>query len=114
MATLVLGAAGTSIGGLLGASGIGGVLGVGGAITPMMTLGRLGGTAAGAYIDYKYTIPALLPSPPTIEGPRSDDLPLQTASEGTPVKMLFGPEAYVAGFVAWVPEAIKEYEAVPV
>jgi hypothetical protein len=75
MATIILGAAGTAIGGP-----------VGGYI----------GAAIGSYIDN-----ALLFPPPDVKGPRLDGFALGTATEGSPVNFCLGPANRVPGALIW-------------
>lgn len=75
MATLVLSAVGTFIGGPLG-----------GAI----------GTALGSRIDQALFAPTI-----RSEGPRLGDLTVQASSYGNPIPRLFGPENRIAGNLIW-------------
>lgn len=78
MAQLALTAVGTKIGGPIGA---------------------LVGTVLGSLLDL-VVLPAIF-GQETIEGPRIDDLKLQTASEGNPILFCMGPEQRVAGTIIW-------------
>ena len=92
MATLVLGAVGTAIAG---------------------PFGGFIGAAAGSYLDQAYLMPWLFPKPP-IDGPKLDDLSLQTASEGSPIRVLIGPLNRAAGVVIYQSELkqVKETKKV--
>jgi hypothetical protein len=59
------------------------------------------GGAIGGYIDQRYIYPELF-GVPEVEGPRLGDPKLQTASEGSPINCLVGPENRCAGTVVWM------------
>lgn len=60
------------------------------------------GAALGGYIDNQFIFPAIFGADtPTQEGPRLDQLQLQSASEGSPQKRLYGPKNRVSGTIIW-------------
>lgn len=85
MVTLALGFAGAAIGGAIGGT----VLGIGAA-----TIGGFIGSRIGGLIDN-------LLFPTKVEGPRLNDLAVQTSSYGRAIPRLYGPECPVAGNVIW-------------
>lgn len=63
-----------------------------------------GAGALGGLLDAQYTYPALFGSrSPQFTGPNFDDFQVQTASEGSGIKRVYG-EIAVAGIVIWHPE----------
>ncbi len=88
MATIVLGAAGGAVAGPAG-----------------IFLGALG-AIAGSYIDNRFLYPALFP-PPTLRGPRLDDLHVQVASEGSDMALIFGERVKTAGNVIWMSDIVE-------
>lgn len=89
MASLLLGAVGTAIGG--------------GAGTTLGVLLGAAGTAAGAYLDQQYVIPAIFgDGGGGITAPRLDDRTVQTGSYGTAINRLAGPQIRTAGNVIWM------------
>jgi len=80
MATVVLGAAGTAVGGPLG--------------------GAIGATV-GSYLDQEFIFPELF-GEPIQEGPRVDDFQMGTAAEGSPIIFCQGPENKIAGTAIWM------------
>ncbi len=89
MASIVLGNAGTAIGGALGGP-------VGAAI------GGLVGTVAGSFVDNALFSPKL----PNIQGPRLSDLSVQTSTYGRMIPIVYG-NVRIAGNVIWS-QPIKE------
>lgn len=83
MATLILAAAGSAVGGLFGLGGIGAIL------------GKAVGAVAGAGIDR-----LLFGSKRTVEGSRLSDLTVQTSNEGAPLPLVYG-RVRLAGQVIW-------------
>jgi hypothetical protein len=83
MAALVLGTAGSIIGGAVGGP-------VGAAV------GQLIGTLIGNLID-----------PPKVEGPRLEDLKLQRSTYGAVIPILYGPENRIAGNVIWQTDLVE-------
>lgn len=79
MATIVLGVVGNSFG----------------------PVGGFIGAAVGGIIDNYLIMPALFPTEP-LQGPRLNDLQVQTAAEGTPVKWVLGPQNRVGGTAIWM------------
>ena len=75
------------------------VLGVAGNIA-FGPIGGFIGSAVGAYIDQAYLFPALFGSD-DIQGPRLQDTPLQTSTEGSPVKYCLGPQNKFPGEIIW-------------
>lgn len=60
------------------------------------------GAALGGYIDNQFIFPAVFGADTaTQEGPRLDQLQLQSASEGSPQKRLYGPKNRVSGTIIW-------------
>ena len=99
MAQLLLGAAGSAIGGALLPSGLN-VLGAhltGGAI------GGFIGSTLGAHIDQ-----ALL-GQDSQHGPRLTEMPVQTSADGAPIPLLFG-RARIAGQVIWAARLTERAE----
>lgn len=82
MATMVLGAVGTAY---------------------LGPVGGFVGAAVGSYIDNAFLFPAIF-GRQSITGPRLDDIPIQTASEGSPMKWCLGPRNRVAGTWVWSPK----------
>ncbi len=91
MATLVLGAVGSAIGGALLPTGIGLL----GATISGATLGGFVGATIGQNIDN-----TLLAGTRRMEGPRLSDLKVQASSEGAPVLRVYG-RARLAGQIIW-------------
>lgn len=61
------------------------------------------GAALGGYIDNAFIFPAIFDADvPVQEGPRLDQLRLQSASEGAPILRCYGPQNRVAGTILWV------------
>lgn len=58
-------------------------------------------TAAGALVDQYLIYPRLAPAERVV-GPRLDDIHVQTASEGSPVRRCYGPENRTAGTIIWL------------
>ena len=58
------------------------------------------GSIFGAILDQTVIFPAIF-GQENIEGPRIDDLKLQTASEGSPMLFCMGPEQRIAGTIIW-------------
>lgn len=87
MASIILGAAGRAIGTAIGGP-------IGGHIGAMI------GTAVGSMIDNKLF-------PIKEQGPRLNDLRLQTSSYGKALPLLFGPENRIAGTVIWTTGLIE-------
>ena len=96
MATLVLGAVGSAVGGALIP---GGVLGT--AITGA-TIGGAVGAVAGGFIDQALLGPLATPSGQTrlVQGPRLSDLQLGASSEGVPLPRVYG-RARLPGQLIW-------------
>jgi hypothetical protein len=100
--------AGSAIGGAL----LGGTAATAGAAaTGGFALGAAAGAAAGvavgAYIDNAYVYPAIRGGAPDIRGPKLDDIPTQTASEGSGMNFVLGKYNRVAGTVIWMSELIE-------
>lgn len=95
MATLVLAAGGAAAGGAIGGT----VLGVSAA-----TIGGFVGATVGGAIDRSLFAPSA-----TMQGPRLDDLRIQTSSYGSLIAQLHGPENRVSGNVIWT-SGLKEEE----
>ncbi|HHN67177.1 MAG TPA: hypothetical protein ENK15_03955, partial [Thermopetrobacter sp.] len=89
MATLVLSAVGTVVGGLFGPVGA--------------IIGRAAGAIAGGFID-NALVNTL--SPPQ-EGPRLDSLQVTTSTEGAPIPRLYGAMR-IGGQIIWAPDLIAE------
>jgi len=101
MATLALFAVGSAIGSsAFGAATIAGV--------SAAALTGAAFAAAGSYIDSQFIFPALFKQSSNFQGPKLDDLSLQTASEGSPVHRLYGHKNKVAGQVIWISDLIEE------
>ncbi|MBD8893487.1 baseplate multidomain protein megatron [Roseibium litorale] len=83
MATLILAAAGSAVGGLFGLGGIGAIL------------GKAVGAVAGAGVDR-----LLFGSRRAVEGSRLSDLTVQTSNEGAPLPLVYG-RVRLAGQVIW-------------
>jgi len=82
MATLALTAAGSLV------PGVGPILG------PLLG-------AVGSYVDNNLILPGLFP-PEDIEGPRLNEIRLQSAEEGSPARRIFGNENRLAGSIIWI------------
>lgn len=63
--------------------------------------GFVGGTV-GSIIDSQIIFPALFGRAGDFQGPRIDDIQLQTASEGSPMKYVLGPSNRVGGTLIWM------------
>jgi hypothetical protein len=96
MATLALFAAGSLVGSTFGTFSF-----LGATITGAAIGGALGG-AVGGIVDSMFVYPAIFKQKQAdIQGPRLDDIRLQTASEGSPTNICFGPQNRVAGTLIW-------------
>ena len=84
MATLILAAAGSAIGGMLGGAG-----------TVVAMLGQAIGGVAGAFIDR-----ALMRSSTSVTGSRLSDLEVQSSTEGDPIPRVYG-RVRIAGSLIW-------------
>ena len=101
MATLALAAAGAAVGGAVLPAGVS-VLGV---TLSGAAIGGQIGAIAGSYVDQ-----ALFGSsgePKTVEGPRQEEIPLMTSTEGSPIPRLYG-RARLGGQVIWASPFIEE------
>lgn len=96
MATLALFAAGTAVGPAIFGSGIA-AIGLTGA-----AIGGAVGAFAGNFIDRTFLYPALFGGPQSLEGQRIDSLDVQSASEGSPMYFVLGPQNRLAGTVIWM------------
>jgi hypothetical protein len=85
MATLILGAVGSVLGGPIG-----------GAI----------GALAGSLIDQTIIIPALFPQA-SIDGPKLDEFRIQTQDEGSPANIAYGTQFRAAGTIRWTSDIIE-------
>ncbi|NBN78459.1 hypothetical protein GWI72_09285 [Microvirga tunisiensis] len=83
MATLILAAAGQALGGLVGAAGLGGIL------------GKAAGAVAGNLLDQ-----SLFGGGRTVDRGRLADLSVQASTEGAPIPFVYG-RARLAGQVIW-------------
>lgn len=95
MATL----AGIAIGAAIGASG------AGGAVVFGLTAAQIGmavGSVAGGIIDQQFVYPLIFGSGKPLDGLKIDDLQVQTASEGSPLRLCFGPNNVVPGTILWM------------
>lgn len=97
MAIIALFAVGSLIGGYLG-----------GGLAIAATIGGMVGGLAGGYIDSQYTFPALFGKDSSVVGPRMGDFSIQTASEGSALKRVYGINNKVAGTVIWMGELIEK------
>lgn len=86
MATVVLGAVGSAIGG---------------------PVGGFAGAAVGGYIDSTFLFPLIFGTQ-SFEGPRLTDLSLSSATEGTPIPYCLGPQTLVTGSYIWLPDLIEQ------
>jgi hypothetical protein len=111
MATLVFGAIGYAIGGAIATGWFGATAATAttaaswGAIAGA-TIGLAAGSYVGGYIDQTYLYP-LLQDQKGVKGPRIDDLPIQTASEGSPMHFALGRENRIAGTIIWLSDLIE-------
>lgn len=64
------------------------------------------GAFVGGLIDNYLLFPALFPSP-SLQGPRLSDLSLQTAAEGSDMKVVLGPNNRTAGTIMWMSDLIE-------
>lgn len=85
MAAILLGFAGSAIGGALGGS----ILGISAA-----TIGGYIGSTLGGYIDAALFAP-------TQEGPRLNDLTVTASTYGQAIPLVYGPQARIAGNIVW-------------
>lgn len=69
-------------------------------------------TAAGAYVDQAFLYPAIFGGPQQPKGPRLDELQLQTASEGAPIRRALGAGTRVAGNIIWIDEPVEHVHEV--
>ena len=99
MATLVLGAVGTAIGGSIG----GGILGISAA-----TIGGFVGSSLGGVVD-SWIVSALTPGQ-RIEGPRLDALRITSATEGAVLPRLYG-RMRIGGNIVWATDFREETRA---
>jgi hypothetical protein len=92
-----------TIGGSVAGSNIGNAIlpGIGGIIG-----GAIGGSVGGV-IDQQFVYPALFGHDSPIDGLKVDDMLLQTASEGSPMRLCFGPDNRVAGTVIWMDKVVS-------
>jgi len=103
MATLVLGLAGTALGG----TGVfAGISLFGGAITGATILGAVGGMIGG-FLDQVFLTPLISGGPATIEGPRLDDIQIQLAAEGSDLPWGLGPEVRTSGILHYKQSPLK-------
>lgn len=104
MASLVLGAGGAYGGAAIGAE-VGSVFpGIGTAIGAAIGAavgGVLGGTVGG-FLDSQLLFPALVGRQTTFRGERLTDIPLTTASLGSPINYCIGRQNRIPGTVIWV------------
>lgn len=68
--------------------------------------GAVGGLF-GSFIDSQFIFPALFGQNTSFTGPRVDDLSVQTASEGSPIRVPYGKHNRFAGTVIWVSDLIE-------
>lgn len=83
---------------------------VGNAILP--GIGGVIGGVMGSYLDNAVLFPALFSQDITQEntarGPRIDELSIQTGSEGSPIRKVWGRLPILAGSVIWLGELVEE------
>lgn len=102
MATLALFAVGSAVGSY--AFGTAAIYGVAAASITATAF-----AAVGSYIDATYLMPALFNADSaSFRGARLSDLQLQTGTEGTGIKRVYGEDNYVAGTVVWMSDLIEE------
>lgn len=107
MATLILMGAGAAIAG----SGSFAFLGT---TIAASTVGATIGGFVGSYIDNTFVFPALFGQQQELEGPKLEELRIQSASEGSPIHYCQGPNCRVAGtiiFCSPLTEVEQEEEA---
>jgi len=63
-------------------------------------IGQIIGATIGSYIDQAFIFPTVF-GRDAIEGPRISDIPLQTSTEGSPIRRTFGPKNRVPGHLIW-------------
>lgn len=85
MASIVLGAVGSIIGGPFGGAA---------------------GALLGGYVDQNFLFPALFPAQ-TVEGPRVNELKIQSADEGAYAHFIVGGSARVAGTIIWISDIVE-------
>lgn len=108
MAVIALYAAGAAIGGAMNLAGVG----MFAAITSGMIGGAIGGMV-GSYIDSQFIFPTIFgAASQTLTGPRLDSLQIQSASEGTAIKLCFGPENRIAGTIIYLSDLIETVSTV--
>jgi hypothetical protein len=64
-------------------------------------------STAGSLIDSQLLLPALFPQDQSTVGPRMSEIDLQSASEGAPVKVLYGPQVRTKGTIVWMSDLIE-------
>lgn len=103
MATVALATVGGIVGSLI--PGLGTIAG----IAVGTAIGTAVGGAVGSYIDSQYLMPAIFGrgGGGGITGPRLDDFQVQTASEGSPIKFVLGPQNRIAGTLIYLSKRIE-------
>lgn len=91
MATIVLGVVGGTIGGMFGVPQLGYAL----------------GAIAGSLLDTYVLQPEIFGTGSDIRGPRLDDMSVQSASEGSPMRWVMAPQNRTAGTVFWLGPLIE-------
>ena len=71
------------------------------------SFGALAFGALGSVIDQAFLFPLFQRGAPDIEGPRLDDLSVQGAAEGSPMRWALGPEVRSAGSIVWSTDLIE-------
>jgi hypothetical protein len=98
---------GSSLGTAAVTSGVVTGASVGGAAAIGSAIGTVVAGVAGSYIDQMWMRPLLTPNQDS-KGPRLDDLPIQTGSEGSGMHYCLGAENRIAGTVIWISDLIEE------
>jgi hypothetical protein len=98
MAAIAFFVIGSAVGSAVGGSFLGlSAAAVGGAV----------GGLFGSFIDSQFILPAIFGGKTSLTGPRVDDLSVQTASEGSPMRIPYGNHNRFAGTVIWTSDLIE-------
>lgn len=98
MAAIAFFVVGSAVGSAIGGTFLG--------LTSAAIGGAVGGLF-GSFIDSQFLFPAIFGQKTSFSGPRVDDLSVQTASEGSPIRITYGKHNRFAGTVIWSSDLIE-------